>query len=231
MNTRLVHHARALLGQRLSFGRAHAPRDCIERPPEWYDEMYSASQSYQQPYYKSVYYFLWAVIADRLRQAGLRRVLEIGCGPGQLAAFLFDQDIANQYVGLDFSPRAIEFALANAPCGRFVVGDARRTKIHSEVDHDIVICTEVLEHVEDDHAVLSLFTPGKRCILTVPSFSHPSHVRVFADTAEVRGRYGPYFDDLDVLALVSPNSGPGYTDLFFLADGVRNGYRSRHAEA
>ncbi len=192
-----------------------------EETAGWYDKLYAGSESYRQPYYRSVYYFLWAVIADRLRTASIRRVLEIGCGPGQLAAMLLEHGV-EEYVGLDFSPTAIAMARENAPGGRFYVGDARTTQLHSEVEHEVVICTEVLEHIEDDLSALARFTPGKRCIFSVPNFAYPSHVRYFLNAEKVTGRYGPFFHELDVTIFKSPNSVPTETYLFFLADGVRN---------
>jgi len=196
----------------------------VERGADWYNGLYDDAKtysSYHRPYYQSYYYFLWSVISDRVRRAGIRRVLEIGCGPGQLACLLLEQGVA-EYVGLDFSSRAIEMAERNVPNGRFIVGDARATNVHAEYDHDLVICTEVLEHIEDDIAVVSRFLPGKRCICSVPSFSFPGHVRYFGDTKEVITRYLGLFENLDVTCFKSPNSSVQSAYLFYLFDGVRN---------
>lgn len=198
------------------------PRGGHEEGAEWYDALYETSENYNCHYTKSHYYFLWAVIVDRMRLAGIRSILEIGCGPGQLAAFLMDQGVS-QFVGLDFSPKAIDIARKNVSRGSFVVADARSPEIHHQVDHEVVICTEVLEHIEDDFGVLSRFLPGKRCICSVPNFPHESHVRHFHDAAEMIARYGPFFRDLDVFTLKSPRL---VTDEFFLFDGVRNDYVS-----
>src|SRR5436853_5595799 len=65
----------------------------IECGSAWYDGAFRDIEEYHRPYPQSRYYFLWAVIVDRVRRSGLRRVLEIGCGPGQLAAFLLDQGV------------------------------------------------------------------------------------------------------------------------------------------
>lgn len=189
-----------------------------EREVDFYDLLYASSEVYQDHYTKSFYYFLWSVIVDRARHAQVRRVLEIGCGPGQLAAFLMDQCVEH-YQGLDFSSQAIELARRNVPRGRFVVGDARDSALYHQVEHDLLICTEVLEHITEDLQVVARFQPGKRCICTVPNFPYPSHVRHFRDAAEVAGRYGRFFHDLDIVTFKSPNS---LDDEFFLFDGVRN---------
>jgi SAM-dependent methyltransferase len=210
------------LGNRLRLASQVAPRNPSgageELGAEWYDRCYASAAGYQCSYPKSFYYFMWTVIADRVRRAGIRRVLEIGCGPGQLAAFLFEQGVQS-YVGLDFSATAIDLARRLAPRGQFVVGDARSPTIHRATDHELVICTEVLEHIEDDLLVVSHFLPAKRCICSVPSFPYESHVRNFTSEDEVRRRYGPYFYDLDIMTFRSPNSD---TDRFYLFDGTRN---------
>lgn len=188
-----------------------------EQTPDWYDRKYSRSRVYQASYHDSQYYVLWALIVDRIRRDKHGRVLDIGCGTGQLAAFLFDQGI-QEYVGVDFSPTAIAQARKAAPRGRFLVDDARRSDVYSAVDHDVLVCTEVLEHIEDDLAVVSNFKPGVRCLLSVPSFPSESHVRHFADVRGVSDRYSPYFERLDVMSLPVPTS----ANRFFLADGLRN---------
>jgi hypothetical protein len=100
-----------------------------------------------------------------------------------------------------------------------VVGDARTDDIYRAFEYDVLLCTEVLEHIEDDLAVVSRFIAGKRCICSVPSFAFPSHVRFFANADEVAARYGAYFDDLDVATFKSPSY---QKDQFYLLEGVRN---------
>jgi 2-polyprenyl-3-methyl-5-hydroxy-6-metoxy-1,4-benzoquinol methylase len=164
---------------------------------------------------------MWAIIADRVRRAGAPAVLEIGCGPGYLAAFLIDQGVRD-YTGLDFSRSALERARQAVPRGRFIEGDARTATAYQDCRYDILICTEVLEHIEADLDVVSRFPGGIRCLCSVPNFEDDSHVRTFRDADEVLARYGSFFERLDVMTLNSPN---GYGDRFFLFDGIRNGTR------
>jgi SAM-dependent methyltransferase len=206
------------LARRMGLTNGAKPVGGKELPGEFYDHLYAKTSAYHCFYSLSHYYFLWTVIVDRVRHAGIQRVLEIGCGPGQLAAFLLDQGVTH-YTGLDFSAMAIELAKKNSPRGQFVVGNALLPGIHQQVEHDLVICTEVLEHITDDLVVVGHFRPGKRCLCSVPNFPYDSHVRHFADAAAVRARYGPFFANLEITTLKSSISP---TDEFFLMDGVRN---------
>ena len=52
-----------------------------------------------------------SIIADRIEPG--TNVLEIGCGPAQLATMLIEQGRIDQYVGFDFSPNAILLAKKN----------------------------------------------------------------------------------------------------------------------
>ena len=188
----------------------------------WYDAAYSAIDAYHEPYWQSHYYFLWCVIADRVRRDKLRRVLDIGCGPGQFAQALFEMAEITDYTGLDFSPKAVEYARKMCTRGVFTVGDATTTDIARKTPHDVVICTEVLEHVPNDADVIRQFATGARCLCTVPSFDYPSHVRHFDTADQVRERYAPFFDRFDVWPLKSyyaPKS------VFYLMDGVRNAHQ------
>src|SRR5262249_48300034 len=140
-------------------------------------------------------------------------------GTGQLAALLLDQGV-EQYVGLDRCEDFVARAAATVSGGTFVTADACSTDIYTWAEHEAVVCTEVLEHVPDDLAIVSRILPGKRCYGSVPNFPYRNaHVRYFEDARAVATRYGPFFRDFDVMTLKSPRSA---TDLFFLFEGVRN---------
>ena len=143
-------------------------------------------------------------------------VLDIGCGPGQFADCLFHLAGIREYVGLDFSPHAVAMAKEACPRGTFHVGDATTTDLHRTLEHDITICTEVLEHVPNDLGVLQRFTG--RCLCTVPNFPFDSHVRHFRSAEEVADRYNHLFSDFDVWALRGAYS-PDH--VYFLMDGIR----------
>lgn len=182
---------------------------------DWYDGVYKHSAVYRQPFYESPYYSTWIVVADRLHRYGARHVLDVGCWGFQ------------QYTGLDFSPQAIEMARAIVPEYTFLVADARSPDAYHDIDYDTVVCTELLEHVEDDFGVLSCFAPGSRCLCTVPNFPYTSHVRHFKAASDVEARYAEFFQSIAVTRLKGTGS---KNEQFFLFDGVRNSHM-RHNRA
>jgi SAM-dependent methyltransferase len=185
----------------------------------YYDGLYSKSLEYRGDYWMSRYHFIWAVIADRLRRDRISRILEIGCGSGQLAHLLMDQGVTT-YTGLDFSTEAITLASARGLSGAtFIRGDARASDVFGGCQYEAIVSTEVLEHIQDDLIVVSQFPPRVRCIFSVPNFSDPSHVRYFSTAEEVGSRYGRFFGALDILTLRAAHP----TDRFFLCDGIRTG--------
>jgi len=188
-----------------------------QKGPDFYDATFFANESWRYHYTQSGYYFLWAVIVDRIRHLNVRRVLEVGCGTGQLALAISDAEIIDRYIGLDFSRARIDQARLNCPNLRFEVADAFETDLFQTYDYDLVLATEFLEHVQEDLTLLGAIRPGAHFIGTVPNFPFVSHVRYFRRQDEVVTRYESYFEDIKVNAFLANESGK----TFFIVDGIR----------
>ena len=83
-----------------------------------------------------------------------KRVLDVGCGEGYGAALLAER--AREVVAVDYSPAAIEHAQATyaRPNLRFEVADAR--ELPPELaGFDIVICFELVEHLDEPDRLLA----------------------------------------------------------------------------
>ncbi len=184
-----------LKGKRWLKNRARSTAAGVQSA-SYYDGVYGESEQYLRHYADSVYYASWTVLVDRMRRAQVRRVLDIGCGPGQFAALLKDHGFTD-YQGLDFSARAIEMAGARVPSFRFTRADALTSELITG-EYDIVISLEFLEHVEPDLEILARVRPGTHVLATVPNFPSHSHVRHFTSAGSVAERYGKVLDGLEV---------------------------------
>jgi len=204
------------LGLERIFDALRKPGAGGERPAAFYDRRFAKRSRWREHYTKSRYYPIWTVVADRLKRAGVRRVVDIGCGPGQFASLLRDQGI-REYIGLDFSPLRLEHARKICPEFQFVLADVFQSDILASRSHDAVVMLEFLEHVDRDLEALSMIKPGVRVIATVPNFGGEGHVRHFETADEVRQRYGAVLPGLSVDALLGDDKGK----TFFLIECLR----------
>lgn len=217
MTIRALKRAVRRIGKRLGLANdaAQSPRQMDE---SYYDEAFDKDTHYHVPFYKSNYYSTWILIVDRLRRYGCRKILDIGCGPGQFAGLIDDAGF-EAYTGLDFSSVAIERARPHAPRFTFRVADVMLPASYAGIDFDAIICMEVLEHIDNDFAVVSCFPSGKRCLMTVPNFPWKSHVRHFTSEQSVSDRYGRFFQEFTVTRLKGTRN---ESEQFYLLDGIRN---------
>lgn len=73
-------------------------------------------------------------------------IVDVGCGPGDLASALFPSN-AN-YLGIDIDPNEIEKAKSRYPGRSFQVGSAHELPV-TNGSADLVVACEVLEHLND----------------------------------------------------------------------------------
>jgi 2-polyprenyl-3-methyl-5-hydroxy-6-metoxy-1,4-benzoquinol methylase len=189
-----------------------ADRNMAEQKSSYYDAHFAKSESYHRPYSDSHYFPLWVQLEFGLRPHKEKRILEIGCGSGQLARFLEEQGYAH-YQGIDFSPTAIDIArtMCNLPVR---VADAFSPEV-LQSDYEVIVCTEVLEHIQRDRELVQLIRLGTFCFLSVPNFGDPSHVRFFRSEYAVRSRY---FRSIKILKVHFINN-------IYLIKGVRSDFK------
>lgn len=138
-------------------------------------------------------------LADPCRDTGGRRVVDLGCGSGELTATLADRLQADQVLGLDNSAAMLDRAAAHAnDRTRFASGDIGTWT--STGDIAVVIANASLQWVPDHAAVLARWTaalaPGGQLAVQVPAnHDHPSQL-VAAEVAA-----GPEFVDAFAHAL------------------------------
>lgn len=108
------------------------------------------------------------LIKDTIRPLTFESVLDVGCGQGSLLADLRSEFPYIKPNGIDISTSSIELARIRVPDGRFWILDA--AKGHLDERFDLVVCSEVLEHIPDDMAVLKNLASmtGKYLIASAP---------------------------------------------------------------
>ena len=102
-----------------------------------------------------------------------RRVLDVGCSSGYLAAPLAER--GNTIVGIELDPDAARGA--EAYCERVLVGDVETMGLPLEpATFDVVLCGDVVEHLRDPVAVLARLRPllkrEGRLVLSTPNVAN-----------------------------------------------------------
>ena len=185
----------------------------------FYDTSFRNHEHWRRHYTKSPFYPMWSVIADRICRSGVRSILDIGCGPGQVAQLLRDKGI-EEYAGIDFSAERIKRARSVCSGFQFIEMDIFESAILSEHGYDAVLCLEFLEHVDRDLEVIERIRQGTQFWASVPSFGDKAHVRYFGDVEEVEDRYGAFFGEFRVDEHRVDDEG----NKQFLLEGIRNSF-------
>ncbi len=105
-----------------------------------------------------------------------QRVLEVGCGIGNMTEYFVDRDLL---VGVDLLPASVELTRQRHTARDNVLahlGDITDTDLVSALKHyhfDTVLCLNVLEHIENDLLALrhmhEVLVPDGKLLLFVPA--------------------------------------------------------------
>ncbi len=184
-----------------------------EKDAEYYDGVY------RQGYDTSGYRPLYDVVMGILRQVRSPRVLELGCGIGDLGRMIIDEGYP--YRGVDFSAEAIDQCRRLCPDGNFAVGDIYEPHIYRPVDYTTVIALEVLEHV-DDLRVVAMMPAGARLIASVPDYDDAAHLRLYRDIQrDIVERFRPYLHVVDVATATTENAALGARQSIHIFSAIR----------
>lgn len=135
-------------------------------------------KSYEQKYHRLEERHWWFVarremicnLVRRLDRSA--RVLEVGCSGGVLIDSLRQQGLSDVY-GVDISAEAAALCRRRGIPGVFVT-DGGRLALGAE-EFDVVIASDVLEHIDGEHLALRewhrILRPGGTLVVFVPAFN------------------------------------------------------------
>ncbi len=111
----------------------------------------------------------YTALLDLAKDAKPDSVLDVGCGEGFTLERFHNEKIGKKLVGIDFLDTAIKIGKKERP-----YLDLRQGNIYDipfkDSSFDLVICSEVLEHVDDPKKALKELArvTKKYCLLSVP---------------------------------------------------------------
>lgn len=130
-------------------------------------------------------------MADTLSPHVGQRVLEFGCGTGNMLKLFLDRE---RVMGIDLDPSLVEFceaSFAQHEHCEFHCADIFRDDVELGVQPDTVISLNVIEHIEDDRGALRWMVErlpvGGRLVILVPS-----HPLIYGELDRAAGHFRRY---------------------------------------
>jgi SAM-dependent methyltransferase len=165
--------------------RPRAPRaQSAELAPDyWNAARIRMSRSYQRQVYLRA--------RELLRAHGCRSVIDVGCGPATKLVEIL-RPVANEAAGIDVAPAIDYCRRTHAGAAEFHVVDLERPALDPGRQFDLVVCSDVIEHLADPDPLLrflpELLAPGGLIVLSTPerealqgtgalTSANPEHVR------------------------------------------------------
>jgi SAM-dependent methyltransferase len=129
----------------------------------------------------------WEVMLAAIAEVAPRRVLDAGCGPGDIAERIA-REITSDVTAIDISPRMVELARAHGLEAR--VADVQQLPF-DDATFDVALAAWMLFHVADLdralHELRRVLVPGGRLVAVTNSESHMAEARELAGI-DMRGQ-------------------------------------------
>ncbi len=152
---------------------------------------------------------IWSCKTERIGRIRDKKVLDIGCGDGRLGSLFVGR---NNVQGIDFSEKAVEDARKKGI--KALVGDVASGLPFSDEEFDIVLITDVLEHVFDPLGLLQeakrVLKRGGSMLCFLPNGAHILNRLLFFFTGDLIDHSGrvnilnPAFPFTGHIRIISP---------------------------
>ncbi len=115
------------------------------------------------------------------KHKSINTIVEIGCEQGNLLNFLSEKFPKTKLYGTDISKVALERASQSLPNDVVLMENDITQEIPKIKEHDVLICSEVLEHIPDyEKAIENIAKLAKEdtlVIITVPLEKHKNNIK------------------------------------------------------
>ncbi len=137
-----------------------------------YEQIYSIEND--NWWYKAKKNLFQKILKAEVKKRGekFHSALDLGCGVGSNLAVL--QKYSEKIKGLDNSPKAVQYCREKG-WKKVFLGDIQNLKAESKNSYDLVLCSDVLEHVDDIQAVKEIsriLAPGGLLVFSVPAHKY-----------------------------------------------------------
>lgn len=144
----------------------------------------------------------WPRIREALQQVGkIGTLFDGGCGSGEFARRVLAEGLCDEVIGLemdDHNFRTLQGNLGRLPNVRMIQASLLDIPL-ADASVDLVMCTQVIEHIADHEKVAREFVrilrPGGHALITVPHppepFPNDDHVRKGYTAEDLGALFGP----------------------------------------
>ena len=131
----------------------------MDRYKETFDTWNNIASIYQDKFMElDLYNDTYDYICNSIEKPKAK-LLEIGCGPGNITKYLLSKRPDFDIFGIDIAPKMIELAKMNNPTAHFAVMDSRQIdKIDTKYDGIIAgFCLPYLSHIESNELISNAY--------------------------------------------------------------------------
>ena len=126
--------------------------------------------THKNPIQKFLIFLFYRFVLAEVKKINPESILDVGCGEGFTLRKIKDLGIGKKLEGIEYLDRAIQLGKEQNPDIHIKQGSIYKLP-YKDNSFDLVICTEVLEHLEEPEKALQelIRVSRKNLLLTVPN--------------------------------------------------------------